>query len=95
MKNIKRFFLVVFVGALVGSVFTAWFSPGTIEWYFSPPADLALTCKPAVSWAIETYRKVILIGGVAGMVLAALLYLAFGMRSKPVPLAPLPGTEVK
>jgi hypothetical protein len=92
MMAIKRFFLFLFSGGLLGAVLFAWFSPGMIEWYFSPPADLALTCKPAVQWAIETYRKVIVLGGVVGTVTSALLFLAFGLRAKPVvPAGATPG----
>jgi len=95
MKAIKRFILFLLVGALCGSVFFAWFSPGMIEWYFSPPADLALSCKPAVQWAIETYRKVIFLGSAAGMLLAGFLFFIFGTRSKPVPSAVIESEEKK
>ncbi len=85
MKSTKRFVYFVLLGALVGAGGFAWFSPGMIEWYFSPPADLALSCKPAVQWAIDTYRKVIFLGGVLGAVGAALLFFAFGTRAKALP----------
>lgn len=89
MKATKRFFLFLLVGSLAGAALFAWFSPAMIAWYFSPPADLALSCKPAVDWAIDTYRKVILLGGILGAVASVLLFFAFGTRAKPaVPLPP-------
>lgn len=93
MKTTKRFFVFIAVGALVGSLAFGWFSPGMIEWYFSPPADLALSCKPAVLWAIETYRKVIILGGIVGALGAVLLFFAFAMRAKPAVQAPPPGGD--
>ncbi len=86
MKTIKRFLWTIATGGLVGAVLFAWFSPGLIEWYFSPPADLALTCRPAVQWAIATYRKVIFSGVLLGILSAAIFFLAFSARGKKRPL---------
>lgn len=88
MKTTKRFIITIFMGALIGGVASAWFSPGMIEWYFSPPADLALSCKPAVQWAIETYRKVIILGCMAGLLIAAIIFFVFGTRTKSVAAQP-------
>lgn len=82
MISVKRFLWTVASGGLIGAIVFAWFSPGLIEWYFSPPADLALSCKPAVLWTIETYRKVILTGVLIGGISAAILFFAFGKREK-------------
>lgn len=83
MRNIKLFFWVAGLGGLVGALLFAWFSPKVIEWYFSPPAELALSCKPAVQWAIDSYRKAVLAGAIVGSVLSVLFLLAFGLRSRP------------
>lgn len=82
MKSIKRFVWTVATGGLIGAVLFAWFSPGAIKYYFSPPADLALSCTPAVEWAIQAYRKVILGGVLVGAITAAILFVAFGSRGK-------------
>jgi Na+-driven multidrug efflux pump len=82
MKAIKQFLWTIGAGGLLGAILFAWFSPGLIEWYFSPPADLALSCKPAVQWAIASYRKVIFTGGLIGAASFALLFFAFGRRRK-------------
>ncbi len=93
MKATKRFFLFLIIGSLAGAAGFAWFSPAVIAWYFSPPADLALSCKPAVDWAIDTYRKVILLGGILGAVGSALLFFAFGTRAKPAAPVPPPTSD--
>ena len=84
MKTIKRFFLIIFAGAMFGGVLFAWFSPYIIDWYFTSPMDnLILNCRPAMVWAIDSYRKAILAGTGIGAVLSLVLYLAFGLKSRP------------
>lgn len=86
MSFVKRFLWVVALGALAGGIFFAWVSPQILIWYFSPPAELALTCKPAVQWAINSYRKVMFTGLLLGGIGSAILFLAFARR-KPKGLA--------
>lgn len=88
MKHLRRFLWTIVAGALVGAISFAWFSPHIIIWYFSPPADLAISCKPAVQWAIDTYRKVMFTGVLIGSIIAGILYFAFASRK---PKAPGPG----
>ena len=88
MRSVKRFIWTVIAGALIGAVLLAWFSLQIIIWYFSPPADLAISCKPAVQWAIETYRKVIFTGVMLGMIISGILFFAFNPRRKPAPMNP-------
>jgi hypothetical protein len=80
MTLMKRLLLVLALGALLGGVGFAWFSPRLIEWYFSPPSDLAFSCKPAVEWAITTYRKVIFTGMLMGGIATSLLFFALQSR---------------
>jgi hypothetical protein len=58
----------------------AWLSPNVIAWYFSPPTDLSISCKPAVEWAIQTYRKVLFTGVLLGAIVSAILFFAFYSR---------------
>jgi hypothetical protein len=85
MRSLKRFFWTIVAGALLGAVVLAWFSPQIIIWYYSPPADLAISCKPAVQWAIETYRKVIFTGVLFGVIISGILFFAFNPRRKAQP----------
>jgi hypothetical protein len=80
----KRFFWITAFGALFGAILFAWISPYIIVWYFSPPAELSISCSPAVQWAINTYRKVIFTGVFLGALIAAILSLSF-FRAKPAP----------
>lgn len=90
MRTLKRFVWMVIAGSLIGAVLLAWFSPYIIVWYFSPPADLTISCRPAVEWAIVTYRKVIFTGVLLGAIISSILFFAFNPRRKPAPPAGLP-----
>jgi hypothetical protein len=83
MKPFKRFFWTLATGGLLGAILAVWFSPGLIAWYFSPPADIAITCKQVVPWAINAYQKVVFAGILIGAILAGILFFAFGSRAKP------------
>jgi hypothetical protein len=74
----------VLFGALLGGFLLAWFSPQIILWYFSPPADLAISCKPAVQWAMDTYRKVIFTGFLLGAIISSILFFVFFPKRKQV-----------
>ncbi|MGE3261690.1 MAG: hypothetical protein AB7K68_07935 [Bacteriovoracia bacterium] len=93
MRTLKRFLWSIVAGTLVGAVLFAWFSPHIIVWYFSPPADLAISCKPAVEWAIVTYRKVIFTGVLLGAIISAILFFAINPRRKPP--VQLPGQPIQ
>jgi glycerol uptake facilitator-like aquaporin len=83
MTAVKRYIWVLTAGALLGAVTFAWFSPSLIEWYFSPPSDLAFSCKPAVQWGIHAYRKVVFTGMLMGGIAATILFFAFFKRKPP------------
>ena len=80
MQGMKKFLWAVAIGGLVGAVTFAWISPHLIIWYFTPPADVPLSCKPSVEWAIGSYRKVMLTGVVLGAIGGALLFFVFAGR---------------
>ena len=86
MKTMKNFFWITGAGALLGAIVFAWVSPYIIVWYFSPPAELSISCSPAVEWAIATYRKVIFTGVLLGALLATIFFFAF-RRARPAPSA--------
>lgn len=69
-----RRFLVV-AAAVAGLVLlgVAWFAPGLIAWYYTPPVEIGVTCKPAVVWAIDVYRKTLMIGAAGGFGLGLLV----------------------
>ncbi|RZA08270.1 MAG: hypothetical protein EOP11_05310 [Proteobacteria bacterium] len=77
MTYVKKLTYTVLIGALLGAVIFAWLSPNVIAWYFSPPTDLSISCKPAVEWAINTYRKVLFTGVLLGAIASAIIFFAF------------------
>jgi uncharacterized membrane protein len=85
MAAVKKFLLFLFGGALLGIGLFAWISPKILSWYFSPPVDLALSCAPAVEWAIETYRKVMFTGLFLGVLVGGILFFALASRRSVVP----------
>jgi len=80
MTYMKKFLWTVVSGALLGALVFAWASPNVIGWYFSPPTDLSISCKPAVEWAIHTYRKVVFTGVLLGAIVSTILFFAFFSR---------------
>lgn len=80
MTHLKKYLWTVVWGALLGAVIFAWSSPSVIAWYFSPPSDLSISCKPAVEWAIYTYRKVLFTGVLLGAIVSSILFFAFYSR---------------
>lgn len=82
MQTIKRFFFTLFFFSLLGAVLVAWFSPQLISWYFTPPADIPLSCKASVDWGILTYRKMLVIGALMGAIAGLVVFLAFVTRKK-------------
>lgn len=67
----------MFGGGLAVTALTAWFGPRLISWYYSPPVELGVTCKPAVEWGIAVYQKLVLAGTGAGFALGAAAALVF------------------
>lgn len=84
----KRLFLFLAAGAALGTILSAWLSPQVIAWWFTPPVDLAVTCKAAVEWGIYTYRDVIVGGAVGGLATALVAFILWQMKSKKVPQNP-------
>ena len=69
----KKISIVVLITALIVTFITGLFAPGIISWYFAPPVDLAVNCRTAVEWGIDTYRKTLLYGSAVGIVLGLAL----------------------
>lgn len=77
----KNFYIVLFCFFL-GATATALFAPAVVSWYFDPPTNIGVSCKEAVSWGINAYQKMVLIGGVMGLVSG--IVVAVLMRRKKV-----------
>ena len=73
----RRSLTIVFGGGLAVTALVAWFGPRLISWYYSPPVELGVSCKPAVEWGIAVYQKLVLAGTGAGFALGAAAALVF------------------
>ena len=73
----RRALTIVFACGLAVTAAVAWFGPGLISWYYEPPVELGVSCKPAVVWAIAVYQKLVLVGTGAGFALGAVAALVF------------------
>ncbi|MBI2788058.1 MAG: hypothetical protein HYX59_05190 [Elusimicrobia bacterium] len=83
----RRAFTLIFAGGLVVTAAVAWFGPRLIAWYYNPPVELGVTCKPAVEWGIAVYQKLVLAGTGAGFLLGAAAALVFRPKAPAVPKA--------
>lgn len=79
----RALFVALGVAGLV-TLAAGWFAPGLIAWYYTPPVELGVSCKPAVEWGIATYRKVLVAGAGGGFVLGIACALALS-RALPKP----------
>lgn len=82
-----KIFLTVLFGFFLGTTLTALFSPSVISWYFDPPTSIGVSCKEAVVWGINAYQKMVMVGGLIGLVFG--IVMAFVLRRKS-PAQPLP-----
>ncbi len=78
----RSFLIALGLGALVGAIATAWFSPTVIGWYFAPPVEMAYTCKAAVDWGMITFRTAVLWGVAVGTGLGLVGFLFWKTRSR-------------
>ena len=77
-----KIFLIILFGFFLGATVTALFSPSMVSWYFDPPTAIGVSCKEAVVWGINAYQKMVMIGGVMGL-LGGIVLAFFISRKKP------------
>ena len=76
MRNLYIVFFCLFLGATA----TALFAPSVVAWYFDPPTSIGISCKEAVSWGINAYQKMVMVGAVGGLIGG--IVMAFVLRTK-------------
>lgn len=59
--------------ALLGAAFFSIFAPKSIAWYFEPPVETGINCRPAAEWAMNKLLLGQVVGVVAGMLLGGIL----------------------
>lgn len=68
MNSRKPTWLLALLGTLLGAVLMGLIAPSAIAWYFTPPVDLTFNCKPAIEWGLDTFRKSMIFGAIAGCI---------------------------
>lgn len=84
----RNLYIILFC-FFVGTTATALFAPGVVSWYFDPPTSIGVSCKEAVTWGINAYQKMVLVGGVFGLVGGIVMAILF-RKKKPVQQPPVP-----
>lgn len=74
-------FLTILFTFFLGTTLTALLSPSVISWYFDPPTSIGVSCKEAVVWGINAYQKMVMVGGVLGLVMGIVLVIILKLRS--------------
>lgn len=74
---------VLGTGGLIGGVLATWLAPGTIQWYFTPPAQFGFNCAAPIEWALQRFQWAQAGGIVAGVIIALLVYLKFRKSDGP------------
>lgn len=83
----RNFYIILFC-FFVGTTITALFAPGIVSWYFDPPTSIGVSCKEAVTWGINAYQKMILVGGVLGLIGGIVMAVVF-RKKNPVTTTPV------
>lgn len=87
MKSRSKLPWVLGTGGFVGGALATWLAPGTIKWYFTPPAQFGFNCTGPIEWAIERFQWALAGGILLGMLVALVVYLKF---RKPTTESPDP-----
>jgi Na+/phosphate symporter len=78
----NRIISILVAGALVGTTLTSWISPKIIAWYFEPPVEIGVNCRPATEWAMHALQTMQGIGLLAGSAIAGLGYFLIARKKK-------------
>ncbi len=72
------------IGALIGGFFTSWLAPKVIAWYFEPPVEIGVNCRPATEWAMAKLQMLQGLGLIAGAIVGAIIYFVVMQRRNRV-----------
>ncbi len=88
VKNRNSLILLwLLLSAFAGGAVATWVAPRTIAWYFEPPVEIGVNCRPATEWAMAGLMKAQMWGMIAGFVLAAVVLFLKTRRDPPAPQA--------
>ncbi len=73
----KSYLTGISFGALASLILMSWIAPRTIGWYFEPPVEIGVNCRPAADWAMGKLLIAqvisVIVGGVVGLIATYLL----------------------
>lgn len=78
----KRFLSFVLSFAAIGTLLSSWFAPRMIAWYFEPPVEIGVNCRPAVEWGLEKLQWAQMAGIAGGALLGLILWAFFKPRDR-------------
>lgn len=79
-----RALVFVSLGAVLRIILSIWLGPKAIAWYFEPPLEIGVNCRPAVEWSLNRLLWVQLLGLLGGAGLGAAVYLIRARTRTPV-----------
>ncbi|MCC7441739.1 MAG: hypothetical protein IT285_08900 [Bdellovibrionales bacterium] len=69
--------ILTLIFAILGGLLSSYSAPKAIAWYFEPPTEIGINCRPATEWAMEklVYAQAggILLGGIIGLALVMMI----------------------
>lgn len=77
----KKFLGVFLSGLGLGFLLASLVAPQIISWYFEPPVEIGVNCKPAVEWALQKLVYVQWFSGPIIAVLGSVIYFFVKKRS--------------
>jgi uncharacterized membrane protein YfcA len=77
-----RAFATFLLGAVLGTVVSAWLGPQLIHWYAQPPFAMGCDCGPAMGWAMGKLVITESVGAGIGAVVLLVLFFVIGSRRK-------------
>jgi hypothetical protein len=61
------------IAALIGALLSTYIAPKVIAWYFDPPVDIGVNCRPAVEWSMSKLQLTQFCGLAAGFLIGLTL----------------------
>jgi hypothetical protein len=74
---------IIVFGGLIGGIIAAWIAPRMISWYFTPPVEFGINCKPPLEWALRKMQIAELLGITLGAALGLVVYFLIRKMRKP------------
>jgi len=78
----KKYLITAISFAAVATILSSIFAPKMIAWYFEPPVEIGVNCRPAVEWGLEKFQIAQIVAIIGGAILG-LIACGLFCRKKP------------